>query len=89
MTILKKYIYSFLVLIFALTACNTEGGVKLNTDDRNMIDTLSSRKISLLAVEMDQWCRDSAPTLKQKMIDSLMLVREQEILRQVQPLPIQ
>jgi predicted small lipoprotein YifL len=86
---IKKNIFSFLFLIFALTACNTEGPIKLNTDDRNMIDTVSSRKISLLSVEMDLWCRDSAPVLKQKIIDSLMLVREQEILKQAQPLPVQ
>jgi hypothetical protein len=54
-----------------------------------MIDTLSSRKISQLSVEMDKWCRDSAPIIKQKMIDSLMLVREQEILKQAQQLPTQ
>jgi predicted small lipoprotein YifL len=89
MTIFKKNIIASLLLISALTACNTEGPIKLNTDDRNMIDTLSSRKISLLSLEMDQWCRDSAPILKQRIIDSLMFVREQEILKQTQPLPMQ
>jgi hypothetical protein len=89
MEVLKKNILALLCLFFALTACNTEGAIKLNTDDRNMIDTLSARKISLLSVEMDHWCRDSAPALKQKMIDSLMLVREQEILKQAQTLPTQ
>jgi hypothetical protein len=88
MNVFKKSIFCFLLVVIALTACNT-GGVKLNTDDRNMIDTLSLRKISLLSVEMDKWCIDSAPILKQKMIDSLMLVREQEILRQSQSLPVQ
>jgi hypothetical protein len=86
---IKINILFFLVLFLAQTACNTEGPIKLNTDDRNMIDTLSSRKISLLSVEMDNWCRDSAPILKQKIIDSLMLLREQEILRQAQPLSVQ
>jgi hypothetical protein len=86
---LKINIFSFLVLFFAQTACNTEGPIKLNTDDRNMIDTVSARKISALSLEMDQWCRDSSPILKQKIIDSLMLVREQEILKQAQQLPVQ
>jgi hypothetical protein len=89
MMISKKNIVVYLWLISVLTACNTEGPIKLNTDDRNMIDTVSSKKISLLSIEMDQWCRDSAPVLKQKIIDSLMLVREQEILKQAQPLPVQ
>jgi hypothetical protein len=86
---LKINIFSFLVLFFAQMACNTEGPIKLNTDDRNMIDTVSARKISALSLEMDQWCRDSSPILKQKIIDSLMLVREQEILKQAQQLPVQ
>jgi hypothetical protein len=81
--------FYFLVLITTQIACNTEGAIKLNTDDRTKIDTLSAKQISMLSVEMDQWCRDSAPILKQKMIDSLMLVREQEIIRQSQPLPVQ
>jgi hypothetical protein len=89
MKVFKKSIFYFLLVLTALTACNTEGAIKLNTDDRNMIDTMSSRKISMLSVEMDQWCRDSAPILKQKMIDSLMLVREQEIMKQTQLLPVQ
>jgi hypothetical protein len=89
MKVFKKSIFYFFLLVTALIACNTEGAIKLNTDDRTKIDTLSSRQISMLSVEMDQWCRDSAPILKQKMIDSLMLVREQEIMKQTQPLPIQ
>ena len=89
MKVFKKSIYYFFLVVTALIACNTEGVIKLNTDDRTMIDTLSSRKISQLSVEMDKWCRDSAPLLKQKMIDSLMLVREQEILKQTQLLPVQ
>jgi hypothetical protein len=89
MKVFKKSIVYFFLVVMAQIACNTEGAIKLNTDDRNMIDTMSSRKISMLSVEMDQWCRDSAPLLKQKMIDSLMLVREQEIMKQTQLLPVQ
>jgi predicted small lipoprotein YifL len=85
----KRNITAYLCLISVLTACNTEGPIKLNTDDRNTIDTVSSKKISAISLEMDQWCKDSAPIFKQKIIDSLMLVREQEILKQAQPLPVQ
>jgi hypothetical protein len=86
---IKKNIYVCLLFFSALTACNTGGPIKLNTDDRDMIDTISANKISALSADMDQWCRDSAPILKQKIIDSLMLVREQEILKQAQPLLVQ
>jgi hypothetical protein len=89
MKVFKKSLLYFLLVLTALIACNTEGAIKLNTDDRNKIDTISARQISLLSVEMDQWCRDSATLMKQKMIDSLMLVREQEIMRQTQPLPVE
>jgi hypothetical protein len=89
MKIFTKSIFYFFLVVITLIACNTEGAIKLNTDDRNKIDTISARQISMLSVEMDQWCRDSAPILKQKMIDSLMLVREQEIMRQTQPLLVQ
>jgi hypothetical protein len=89
MKVFKKSIFYFFLVVITLIACNTEGAIKLNTDDRTKIDTISSRQISMLSVEMDQWCRDSAPLLKQKMIDSLMLVREQEIMKQTQLLPVQ
>jgi hypothetical protein len=88
MNFFNKNILLVILFFLPLISCNTEG-VKLDTNDRNMIDTLSSRKISQLSVEMDKWCRDSAPIIKQKMIDSLMLVREQEILKQAQQLPTQ
>lgn len=87
MKIFKIYTLSVLLFFAALSACNTEG-VKLSSEDRNAIDTLSLKQITLLSVEMDKWCRDSSPRIKQRLIDSLMLVREQEILQQTRAIPI-
>lgn len=85
MSILKG-IFSFFILAMVVASCGTEG-VKLEPDDRAMIDTLIKRETAVLTVKMDNWCKDSTPILRQKMIDSLMIVREQEILQKTSGLP--
>jgi hypothetical protein len=70
-----------LTVIFLFAACESEA-VKLDRDDRAMIDTLANRQIFAMIPELDKWCKDSTPVLRQRMVDSLMIVREQEILRQ-------
>ncbi len=72
------------ILLFAFAACESEA-VKLTRDDRSMIDTLANRQIFAMVAELDKWCKDSTPVLRQRMVDSLMIVREQEILRQTPP----
>lgn len=67
-------------------ACNTEG-VTLTADDRYRIDTTASQQIRLLSLKMDTFCRDSTPFFRQRFVDSLVRVREQEILQQTQSTP--
>ena len=78
-----KYLLIFTPFLL-FSDCHTEG-VKLERDDRILIDTLVARRIAVLSVEMDEWCKDSSPILRQKMVDSLMIVREQEILKGTPP----
>jgi hypothetical protein len=84
---MKKILSVFcllLTLLFTFPACESEA-VKLDRDDRTMIDTLANRQIFAMAADLDKWCKDSTPVLRQRMVDSLMIVREQEILRQTPP----
>lgn len=79
----KKLIFGGFVIIFTMLigGCREEG-VKLTREDRDMIDTLANRQIVLLTAEYDRWCRDSSLIIRQRMVDSLVIVREQEILKQ-------
>ena len=78
-----KYLLIFTPFLL-FSDCHTEG-VKLERDDRILVDTLVTRQIAVLSVEMDKWCKDSSPILRQKMVDSLMILREQEILKGTPP----
>jgi hypothetical protein len=79
---MKKIIFFFALSVWVFLGCNTEGGVKLTPDDRYRIDTLTSRKTSELSASLEAWCKDSTPIFRQHFIDSLVIVREQEILKQ-------
>lgn len=83
-TLLKNRSLPFVLCLLLLTACNTEG-VKLNVDDRVAIDTLSANAIKRLTVELDKQCKDSANVLRKRLVDSLVAVREQEIMMQTVP----
>jgi hypothetical protein len=86
---MRKDISQFMIIlsaIIALNACSTEG-VKLEPDDRALIDTLVKREMAIMTVKMDNWCKDSTPILRQKMVDSLLIVREQEIMQKTSELP--
>ena len=85
---MKKLIFIFVSLAFASilpTACKEEA-VKLTRDDRERIDTLSQKEIVRITPELDRYCRDSASILRQHYIDSLLIVREQEILQKTVPI---
>ncbi len=79
---MKKNIFLLALSFLLFPSCHTEGVVKLTSDDRFRIDTLSSRQTMVLASEMDKWCKDSTPFYQQRFVDSLVIVREQEILKQ-------
>ena len=70
------------LLLFA--SCGGEG-VKLNGNDRVAIDTLSANAIKALTVELDKKCKDSADVLRKQLVDSLVVVREREIIMQTLP----
>ena len=76
----------FFFSILPFTSCNTEG-VKLSRDDRYRIDTLTSRQTNELSSALDKICRDSTPMFRQHFVDSLLIVREQEILKQTPIIP--
>ncbi len=85
---MKKLILIIVSLAFVLilpTACKEEA-VKLTRDDRDRIDTLSQKEIVRITPDLDRYCRDSAPILRQHYIDSLLIVREQEILQKTVPI---
>ena len=73
---------TFCLLPFA--ACDTEG-VKLNGNDRVAVDTLSSSAIAKLTPILDKQCKDSSDVLRKKLVDSLVILREREIIMQTLP----
>lgn len=83
----KYRLFYFSALILPYWACDTEGGVVLSADDRFRIDTTTNQQIRLVSLKMDTFCRDSTPIFKQRFVDSLMLLREQEILKQMEAAP--
>ena len=83
---LKQIVFPFtfgvgLMLFLPIFGCNTEGG-KLTREDRIMIDTISSRQIVQVSVELDKWFKDSSEILVKKGVDSLMVLRQQEIINE-------
>lgn len=76
-----------LLLAFAplfFTSCG-EQDVKLNANDRVAIDTLSASAIAKLTPELDKRCKDSSDALRKRLVDSLVVVREREIMTQTLP----
>lgn len=82
--IIPSSLMSMALCLLFFTACNTEG-VKLNANDRFAIDTISANAIKKLTVELDKQCRDSADVLRKQLVDSLVAVREREIIMQTLP----
>ena len=81
---LKFYSLSFAFCLFLFTACKDEG-VKFTADDRVAIDTLSANTIKNVTPELEKQCKDSADVLRKRLVDSLVIVREQEIMMQAVP----
>ena len=82
-----KKIFLFLPTIACLTLfsdCNTEGG-KLNGNDRVAIDTLSSNIINKLTPELELKCKTQSDSLRKYLVDSLVALREREIIMQTLP----
>ena len=74
----KKIIAGFIFLsVFALHCKNDD--IILTKDERTIIDTTSSGQILKLSKDLDTWCKDSTPMIRQKFIDSLLTVRQAEI----------
>jgi hypothetical protein len=85
---MKRLIFILILLAIAIilpTACKEEA-VKLTRDDRDVIDTIVQKNIRDITPELDRYCRDSAPILRKYYTDSLLKVREQEILQQSVPI---
>jgi hypothetical protein len=74
----------FFAFLLPFIACHTEG-VKLNREDRIAIDTLSQKEIQGLTVQLDKTCQDSADVLRQRLVDSMVVAREREIMMQTLP----
>ncbi len=81
---LKNSSLPLALCLLLFTACHTEG-VKLNGDDRIAIDTLSGNAIKSLTIELDKRCKDSSDAIRKLLVDSLVAVREQEIMMQTVP----
>jgi hypothetical protein len=81
---LASCLLPFTLCLLLFSSCNTEG-VKLNGNDRIAIDTLSANAIKNLTFELDKRCKDSADVLRKQLVDSLVIVREREIIMTTQP----
>jgi hypothetical protein len=77
-------LFTLAVVIVLPTACKEEA-VKLTRADRDAIDTIVQKNIVQITPELDRYCRDSSPILRKQYMDSLLLVRQQEILQQSIP----
>ncbi len=78
---------AFCLLFFCpllISSCGEET-VKLNGNDRVAIDTLSANAIAKLTPELDKRCKDSSDALRKQLVDSLVIVREREIMMQTLP----
>jgi hypothetical protein len=84
---MKKLIFILITLAITSvlpTACKEEA-VKLSRADRDAIDTIVQKNIVQITPELDRYCRDSSPILRKRYVDSLLIVRQQEILQQSIP----
>jgi hypothetical protein len=75
-----KYKLLLLLLLFEL-GCNSDNSIKIDASMRRRIDTSTSRQINLLTVQLDAFCRDSSAVLIQRAADSMLAVRQQEVLK--------
>ncbi len=72
-----------LLILYAFTSCKNNEPLKLTSDERFRVDTSVSTQFVKISADIDKWCKDSTPILRQKFIDSLVIVREQEVLKQI------
>jgi peroxiredoxin family protein len=77
-------IFCVFLVFYGLTACQSDA-VKLNRGDRERIDTTANKLSYDRAKFLDSLCQDSTPVWQQRAIDSLLQIREREIMMQTQP----
>ncbi|MEY4934193.1 MAG: hypothetical protein RIS64_552 [Bacteroidota bacterium] len=75
-----KYILLLFTIFFGMS-CNSDQTIKIDSAMRRRIDTTTSRQINLLSAQMDAYCRDSSAVLIQRAADSMLAVRQQELLK--------
>jgi hypothetical protein len=71
------------LLMYALASCENKEPLKLTSDERFRVDTSVSTQFSKISTDLEKWCKDSTPILRQRFVDSLVIVREQEVLKQI------
>ncbi len=78
-----KYLIAFFAVFCSLflVQCGEANAPKIDANMRTQIDTTVSKQMSTLARDLDAYCRDSSAALVDRLRDSLITVREQEILR--------
>jgi hypothetical protein len=75
-----KYIL-ILFAIFFEWGCNSDQTIKIDSAMRRRIDTTTSRQINSLSIQLDAFCRDSSTVFIQRAADSMLAVRQQELLK--------
>ena len=75
-----NHIYLLWLTSFLLLACgNSE--VKLTPEQRQTVDSTVIKQTEIWRKQIDDYCRDSSETLVQRLSDSLIQVRQQEIMQ--------
>lgn len=82
---MKKVISASIILLF-FTNCKNEDpkNLKLNGDERYYVDTTAARKIGEIMPRLDSLCKDSADALVQRIVDSLLPIRQLELQQEIQ-----
>jgi hypothetical protein len=71
------------LIMYALVSCQNNEQLKLTSDERFRVDTTVSSQFVQISTDLEKWCKDSTPILRERFIDSLVIVREQEVLKQI------
>lgn len=80
-----KFFYCIFI-ISLLWSCTEEAPETLLVEDRNLIDSLYLKKLTVLKPEMDSLCELNFDKRVASLVDSILIERQQEIEEQVRRL---
>ena len=81
---MKREIRQLLLIAVVALLEGCRDGQTLSAADKIAVDTLTSKATNRVEIEQQNWCRDHRDSLVDHAVDSLIVLRRQQIARQLE-----